>query len=145
MALDLSALPATVVWELFESLNTDPDSVKNAAKADLLRRLDGKAVAPKKDVSDGESKRGRKKDVGDGKTYPSLKEVVRGVLARNPDGLELNGIVTEVKGMISRGEYASNAQSISAVVSQAVNSLKQEQLINHDKESKKYSLATAAA
>lgn len=85
----------------------------------------------------------RTKKDGDSK-YPSLKEVVQTVLSKNADGLELRGIVAEVQGMITRKEYASGAKSLSAVVSQAVNALKQESLIKHDRDTKKYSNVAAA-
>jgi hypothetical protein len=72
---------------------------------------------------------------------PSLKEVVQKILVNGP--LEIAGIRKEVEAMIARGEYASNATSLSAVVSQAVNALKGEELVIHDRESKQYSLAPA--
>jgi hypothetical protein len=82
----------------------------------------------------------------DGETgFPSLKEVVLGILQKHPDGLDLNGIRVEVDAMVKRNEYASNAKSLSAVVSQAVNNLKQENLINHDRENKKYTRTVVAA
>ena len=85
---------------------------------------------------------GRKKQDGESK-YPSLKEIVQTILAKHPDGLELKAIAGEVNEMIKRGEYASNAKSIPAVVAQAVTALKQENLLNHDKENKKYSIKVA--
>lgn len=90
------------------------------------------------------SRQPRPKKEGEGK-FPSLKEIVLGVLNKNPEGLELKGIVGEVQGMINRKEYASTAKSLSAVVSQAVNALKQEDLITHDRDSKKYVKAQSAA
>jgi hypothetical protein len=71
----------------------------------------------------------------------SLKDVVQTILGKSSEGLDLGGIVAEVHEMVKRGEYATNAKSLSAVVSQAVNQLKQEVKIKHDRESKKYSLA----
>ncbi len=96
-----------------------------------------KKTAPKK-------RAGRKK--GDGEqNFPSLKSVVQSILAKHPEGLEVKQIVHEVDGMIKRKEYHSGAKSLSAVVSQAVNALKQEDVLNHDRENKKYSLKTTAA
>lgn len=91
----------------------------------------------------------RAKKEGEG-NYPSLKEVVKGIVNKNTDGLDLKGIVAKVREMIEAKEYDSNAKSLSAVVSQAVNALKQENQISHDRESKKYSpksveVATASA
>lgn len=73
--------------------------------------------------------------------FPSLKEVVLTVLEKNTEGLDLNGIRVEVDAMIKRGEYASNAKSLSAVISQAINALKQEGAISRNDETKKYTKA----
>jgi hypothetical protein len=100
-------------------------------------------AAPAKSKGSSAPRAPRAKKEGDSK-YPSLKEVVQTILSKNADGLELKGIVAEVQGMINRKEYASGAKSLSAVVSQAVNALKQESLIKHDRDTKKYSNVAAA-
>lgn len=102
------------------------------------------APAPKKN---GGKKRGRKKaqKTDDGKSYPSLKQVVQTILGKHPDGLKLQDIVTEVMKMIERKEYASEAKSMSAVVSQAVTSLKAEKVLSHDRENRIYKLANAGS
>lgn len=87
--------------------------------------------APKAPKADGDKK------------FPSLKEVVLTVLGKNADGLDLNGIRVEVEAMIKRGEYHSNAQSLSAVISQAINALKQEGAISRDSDTKKYTKKAA--
>ncbi len=123
---------------------TEFDGVKtdlNATVQEFQKRTVGVQRAPK--PKSGE-KRSRKKGAN-GEKFPSLKEAVLQVLEKNPDGLALGGIVTEIQGMIDRKEYASGAKSLSAVVSQAVNALKVEELINHDKDSKKYTKKQAAA
>lgn len=139
-------------WAKVVKLGTDYE----AAKADFVLALNGStAVKPKAPV-----KRSPKKKTtqlapasADG-TVPletdapkrvSLKSIVQTILAKSPDGLDLGGIVTEVHGMTERKEYVSNAKSLSAVVAQAVTALKQENVIVHDRESKKYSLPTVAA
>lgn len=132
-----------------------------AAKADFASALNGSVAKPKVAV-----KRTPKKKTtqlapasADGTPAPegatgaeapkqervSLKKIVKDILAKNSNGLDLGGIVAEVHGMVERKEYVSNAKSLSAVVSQAVTALKQEDAIVHDRESKKYSLPTVAA
>jgi hypothetical protein len=103
------------------------------------------APAPKKNGTG--KKRGRKKaqKTEDGKSYPSLKQVVQTILGKHPDGLKLQDIVLEVNKMKDRGEYASEAKSMSAVVSQAVTSLKQEKVLSHDRENRIYKLANAGS
>lgn len=143
-------------FEKLEKLEAEAATLK----AELLSELSGGAIAkPKAAV-----KRPAKKKTtqlapasADGTTPPegavavdapkrvSLKSIVQSILAKNPDGLDLGGIVAEVHGMTERKEYVSNAKSLSAVVSQAVTALKQENVIVHDRESKKYSLPTVAA
>lgn len=141
-------------WAKVVKLGTEYE----AAKADFVSALNGStAVKPKAAV-----KRSPKKKTtqlapasADGTTPPeavadapkrvSLKSIVQAILAKSPDGLDLGGIVTEVHGMTERKEYVSNAKSLSAVVAQAVTALKQENVIVHDRESKKYSLPTVAA
>lgn len=123
------------------------ETVKNDLKAvseEFQKRLGLPAApeAPAEKKSKATRAPRQKKAEGD-KKYPSLKEVVLTVLNKNPDGLELKGIVHEVQEMIKRKEYDSGAKSLSAVVSQAVNALKQENLINHDRESKKYTKKAA--
>ena len=112
---------------------------------ELAEELGLQSVAPTPRKTDGE-KRGRKPktegEVG-ASNKKSLKEVVKEVLARNPDGLELKGITAEVVTLIQKGEYSSKASNTSAVVAQAVNALKIDKAINHDKDSKKYSLVKA--
>ncbi len=100
-----------------------PAPAKPKAKAKVA-----KASAPKAPKTDGGKKQ-------------SLKDVVLTVLGKNPDGLDLNGIRLEVEAMIKRGEYHSNAQSLSAVISQAINALKQEGAISRDSDTKKYTKA----
>jgi hypothetical protein len=116
---------------------------RNSLKTEIVKRLGGEVpVVAEPKVK--KPKVGRKKKEGD-KSFPSLKEVVQTILGKNPEGLDLKAIANEVDAMIKRGEYASNAKSLPAVVAQALNALKQEDLLNHDKESKKYSLVTKAA
>jgi hypothetical protein len=117
------------------------DSVKvelNATLTEFQKRLGVTMPATAKAAKEGAPRAPRAKKEGEGK-YPSLKEVVVGILNKNTEGLELKGIVAKVQAMIDAKEYDSNAKSLSAVVSQAVNALKQENLISHDRESKKYS------
>jgi len=141
-------------FEKLEKLEAEAATLK----AELLSELSGGAIAKPKAAA----KRTPKKKTtqlapasADGTTPPeavadapkrvSLKSIVQSILAKNPDGLDLGGIVAEVHGMTERKEYVSNAKSLSAVVSQAVTALKQENVIVHDRESKKYSLPTVAA
>jgi hypothetical protein len=144
MSSDLSSMSlvelATEMDKLTES--------QNQVKAEVLKRfgieVPESTVVVKPKVQ-GE-KRGRKKQEGGTTTkFPSLKEIVQTILAKHPEGLELKGIALEVEAMRQRGEYASNAKSIPAVVAQAVTALKQESLLNHDKESKKYSIMPKVA
>lgn len=121
----------------FETVKTD----LSATMAEIQKRLGGAVAAPAKAKG---TRAPRAKKEGDGK-FPSLKEVVQIVLRKSPDGLELKAIVVEVQGMIDRGEYASGAKSLSAVVSQAVNALKGENLINHNRDKKTYTAAASAA
>lgn len=138
-------------WAKVVKLGTEYE----AAKADFVSALNGStAVKPKAAV-----KRSPKKKTtqlapasADGTVLEtdapkrvSLKSIVQTILAKSPDGLDLGGIVTEVHGMTERKEYVSNAKSLSAVVAQAVTALKQENVIVHDRESKKYSLPTVTA
>jgi hypothetical protein len=124
------------------------DSLKEElvkVNGDLAQELGLTAVTPAPRKTEGE-KRGRKpKAEGEAaaSNKKSLKEVVKEVLARIPDGLELKGITAEVQTLIQKGEYTSKASNTSAVVAQAVNALKVEKAISHDKESKKYSLIKA--
>jgi hypothetical protein len=120
----------------FESVSKD----LQAAVGEFNKRFG--ILPPTVKKGNGAPRAPRQRKDGD-KAYPSLKEVVLGVLGANPDGLELKGIVGKVQEMIDRKEYASNAKSLSAVVAQAVNALKQEKLIEHDRESKRYSKSAA--
>jgi hypothetical protein len=116
------------------------DSVKvelNATLTEFQKRLGVTMPATSKVAKEGAPRAPRAKKEGEGK-YPSLKEIVVGIVNKNTEGLELKGIVSKVQAMIDAKEYDSNAKSLSAVVSQAVNALKQENLITHDRESKKY-------
>jgi hypothetical protein len=128
----------------FETVKTD----LAGTLAEIQKRIGAVAPAaapaakPKAKAKSKSSTPRQPKADGD-KKYPSLKEVVLTVLGKNPDGLELKGIVHEVQEMIKRNEYASGAKSLSAVVSQAVNALKAENLINHDRDSKKYTKKAA--
>lgn len=131
------ALKASVTE--YETVKTD----LAATLGELQKRVGGFIAAPAKAKSSTPRAPRAAKKEGDPK-YPSLKEVVQTVLSKNANGLDLGGIRAEVQAMIDRKEYASNAKSLSAVISQAVNSLKQEKVINHDRESKKYSIASAA-
>jgi hypothetical protein len=126
---------------------TEYETVKvelNATLTEFQKRLGVTMPVAAKAAKEGTPRAPRAKKEGEGK-YPSLKEVVVGILNKNAAGLELKGIVAQVQAMIDAKEYDSNARSLSAVVSQAVNALKQENLISHDRESKKYSPKTAAA
>ncbi len=116
----------------------------SATLSEIQKRLGTATAAPAKAKSSGAPRAPRApKPQGDQK-YSSLKEVVLTVLEKNPDGLDLNGIRLEVQAMIDRKEYHSGAKSLSAVISQAVNALKQEEKINHDRDSKKYTKKAAA-
>lgn len=133
-------------YDSLKSAVTEYDSVKVELAATLTefqKRLGVVSSATPTKTKEGTTPRApRAKKDGQG-NYPSLKEVVVGILNKNADGLELKGIVAQVQAMIDAKEYDSNAKSLSAVVSQAVNALKQENLINHDRESKKYSKKVA--
>lgn len=123
---------------------TEFNSVKTELAATLTefqKRLGNSVQAPSPKQKDGEKRPRAKKD----SNAKSLKELVLLVLEKNPAGLELKGIVAEVQGMINRNEYTSNAKSLSAVVSQAVNALKQEEFIKHDRDTKIYFHAGKAA
>lgn len=100
-------------------------------KAKAKAKASGGTSTPKAPKADGDKK------------YPSLKEVVLTVLGKNTDGLDLNGIRLEVEAMIKRGEYHSGAKSLSAVISQAINALKQEGAISRDSDTKKYTKKAA--
>jgi len=131
--------------DLLKAAVTEYDSVKvelNATLTEFQKRL-GVTMPATKAAKENTPRASRTKKEGEGK-YPSLKEVVVGILNKNSEGLELKGIVAKVQAMIDAKEYDSNAKSLSAVVSQAVNALKQENLINHDRESKKYSPKNAS-
>lgn len=81
---------------------------------------------------------------GDGTAVPkkpSLKEVVLDILKVNPDGLILKQLVEEVDKLIAEGKYETTATKRSAVVSQAVNKLKEENLIQRNTENHRWSLA----
>lgn len=67
------------------------------------------------------------------KTQPSLKQVVQTIVAKHPNGVELREIVNEVTGMVERKEYVTKAKSITAVVSQAINQLTQDNAIIGEK------------
>jgi len=131
-------------WEKLEKLEAEI----NLVKAEIVAALNGALVKAKPVAKRGPKKKTQSADgtveSAEAKR-PSLKGVVQAILAKNPDGLELGGIVAEVHGMKERNEYNTNAKSLSAVVSQAVTALKQENVIVHDRESKKYSLPTVAA
>jgi hypothetical protein len=133
------------------SLETETNSVK----AELMAALSGTETAKPKVVKQrGPKKKTTQLAVAADGTAPaveaeapkrvSLKSIVQGILAKATNGLELSAIVAEVHAMTERKEYSTNAKSLSAVVSQAVTALKQENVIVHDRESKKYSLPTAA-
>jgi hypothetical protein len=95
-------------------------------------------TATEKPKQEGE-KRGRKPRVeGDTSNKRTLKEIVKEILDKNPDGLELKGVTAVVMDMIKDGQYSSKASNVSAIVSQAINALKAEKGIRHDKQSKKY-------
>ena len=125
----LSARKATAIAELVKELGSSPSVTVTAAP-------------PAEEPAKGQ-KRGRKP--ASEKKFPSLKKIVKDMLAKSKDGMELQDIVTEVKGMISRKEYESSATNLSAVVSQATTSLKAEGFICQDKESRKYTAAPSAA
>ncbi len=143
MSFDLSVLSTGNLCELHEALNTDSERVQREVRALVLKRLD---VAPvKRERKAATPKEGEAPAVASSDPKPpSLKEVVRNILVKNPNGLELNQIVTEVKTLIENKEYESKAKSLSAVVSQAVHALRQENVVNHDRENKKYSVVQAA-
>lgn len=63
------------------------------------------------------------------RTQQSLKRVVQSIVAQHPNGVELREIVNEVTGMVGRQEYFTKAQSITAIVSQALNQLTQDNAI----------------
>lgn len=113
------------------------EATVNAVKAEMIQELG--TVTPVK--AKGE-KRGRKK-TEDGAKYPTMKSIVQNILSKNSNGMSLSEIVKEVVGMIERHEYTSEAIDISPVVSQALAKLKGANIVNHDKESKKYSLPAA--
>jgi len=91
--------------------------------------------APKSGASKPASQRTVKVTGEDGteKTQPSLKQVVQNIVAKHPDGVELREIVNEVTGMVERKEYVTKAKSITAVVSQAINQLTQDNAIVGEK------------
>lgn len=138
-------------WAKVVKLGTEYE----AAKADFVSVLNGSTVAkPKAAVKRPPKKTTQLASASADGTVPleadapkriSLKSIVQVILAKSPDGLDLGAIVAEVHGMTERKEYVSNAKSLSAVVSQAVTALKQENVIVHDRESKKYSMPTVAA
>jgi len=85
----------------------------------------------------------------DNNRQPSLKEVVQDILQKNGKGMELKEIVAEVTRMIKNGQYHSKAKKgYTQIVSQAVFSLKQENLVAVEKSPTNnrnvYSLAAAA-
>ncbi len=82
---------------------------------------------------------------GNGSRQPPLKEVVQNILGQNPEGMELRDIVREVTRMKEAGEYNTNAKSITAVVSQAINQLKQDNLIETSKSEANRNLYTLGA
>lgn len=145
MAFDLSVLSTGNLCELHEALNTDPDRVRGEVKALVLKRLDVAPVKRERKASAPKEGETSSSAAATGPRPPSLKEVVKGILSKHTEGLQLKEIVAEVDKMVKAGEYESKAKNLPAVVSQAVHSLRQESLINHDRESKKYSIATQAA
>lgn len=125
------------------------ESETNAAKAELVSLLENAKVDNNVVVKRAPRKKAPVDSTApptvatDATKRPSLKEIVQTILGKSSEGLDLKGIVAAVHDMVQRKEYVSNAKSLSAVVSQAVNSLKGENKIQHDRESKKYSLAAA--
>jgi hypothetical protein len=120
---------ATVETNLADELKTLTPKVAAEAPKSV------KATKPKKTG-------GRKKE--DGSKGPSLKKVVTDLLAKHKDGMQLGEIVGVVTEMIKKGEYASKASNVTAIVSQALNQLKGEKLIQKNAE-KKYQLVQTAA
>lgn len=142
MSYDLSTVSAATLFQVLEGMKADANGVQAAIKQELHKRLGDEttATAPAKQKSNGQ-RRGRKKDAN--AKYSSLKNLILDILSAN--SFDLGGVVIEVKKRIDAGEYSSSAQSLPAVVSQAINSLKQENQVEQDSTSKKYSKVTVAA
>ena len=83
------------------------------------------------------------------RTQPALKQVVQDIVAKHPEGIEARAITDVVIGMIERKEYISNASSVTAVVSQAINQLQTDKAIIGEKspesKRKKYKRVAVAA
>lgn len=82
-----------------------------------------------------------KKRRATGEEQPALKQILLDILAKHPNGTNLNAIIDEVQ----KTGYKSNAKSLSQNISTnlyllRVNSKK----VNHDKETRLYSLAKSA-
>lgn len=111
------------------------------AKAELAKELglDGVqqvvAVAPKQRKKRVPRKDGENSDKKNG---PSLKDVVLGIIAKNPNGIGVKAIMAEVVEMKKSGKYHTKADNVSGVVSQAVASLKAEDAVIHDRENRTY-------
>lgn len=120
----------------------------NSVKAELRAALDSVNAKPKTAPKKAATPRKKAdKPATDSPTEKapkraSLKDHILAILDKSPEGMPLQGLVTEIHDMVKRNEYATNAKSLTAVVSQAVNGLKQEEKIKHDRESKKYSRAS---
>lgn len=115
---------------------------KEAVKAELLKEVS--LDAPVEAEMPKPKKRGRKPNSDKKLSLKQIEQIVQNILAKSKDGLELKDIVKEVHGMIQRKEYESTATDLSAVVSQAINNLKAGNIVNRNKESKKYTLVSAA-
>jgi hypothetical protein len=73
----------------------------------------------------------------------SLKSVVQEILSGNKDGLEMKEVVEAVKTLITKGEYDSKADNVAAVVAQALFHLQKGNIVQRNKETKRYTVAAA--
>lgn len=152
VAFDFGSKSSVELKERREALQAERDAI-DAEFQKRLTELQGLVGAPAA-ATKPKAKRGRKKTAApaasaDGAAQtakqPTMKELVLNILSKNQGGLELGGILDVIKGMVERKEYATRAQKLAPVVSQAIHALKQEKLIEQNKDSKKYTNVSKVA
>lgn len=123
----------------FEQLTADRDAVQKEIVSFVGTSA---AVAPAPVAAEpAKAKRGRKPAVhsdtpkadGDSTKRQSMKSLVQEILSRKRDGMELKGIVDEVKRLIEAGEYKTTSTNVPPLVQQALHQLKNHKLIQVDK------------
>jgi anti-sigma28 factor (negative regulator of flagellin synthesis) len=130
---DLIDKLSKVEGQLSQELKTVSKSVPPVRKA-------GRPKVKKEDKANPDKPEGKEKE-----KKRSLKDVVQEVLSSNKDGMEMKEVVESVKSLIEKGEYKSKADNVAAVIAQALFHLQKDSVVQRNKETKRYFLATAAA